>query len=372
MSAMPSVTASVVVPTYRRPDLLERCLNALLSQTFAPGDYEIIVVDDGPESPETRRLIETWQERLRDSFAVLAPRVAQQVSVPVTGSASGLFGQAVYEMRAAPARFPAARFPELRYLPAWNTQGPAAARNLGWQNARGQIIAFTDDDTIPDPNWLANGIAEFTGDIVGVSGRVIVPLPERPTDNERNTTHLERSHFVTANCFYRRAALEQAGGFDERFGMAWREDSDLFFTMQSLGWPLAWSTSAVVVHPVRPEKWGCSIKAQKKSYYNALLFKKHPAQYRKYIQARPPWHYYGMLLSMGAGLVGLLRGRKHVAKLGFAGWLALMARFIANRLNGASHAPSHVAEMALTSLVIPFLSIYWRLRGAVRWRIWFL
>ena len=59
-----SLAASVVVPTYRRPDLLERCLNALLSQTFAPSDYEIIIVDDGPESPETRRLVETWQHRM--------------------------------------------------------------------------------------------------------------------------------------------------------------------------------------------------------------------------------------------------------------------------------------------------------------------
>ncbi len=367
-SGITSVTVSVVVPTYRRPDLLERCLKALLAQTFAPDAYEIIIVDDGPETPETRMLVEAWQQRLRDRYAVLmTTRVQRRISVPVTGSAEELFGKTVYEVSTAPANFPM-----LRYLPAWNTRGPAAARNLGWRSARGQIIAFTDDDTIPDANWLASGVDAFVDGVAGVSGRVIVPLPEHPTDNERNTTHLERSHFVTANCFYRRTALEEAGGFDECFGMAWREDSDLFFTMQQRGWPLAWSKSAVVVHPVRPEKWGSSIRAQKKSYYNALLYKKHPALYRKFIQARPPWHYYGMVLSLSAGLVALLNGRQRAAKAGFAGWLAFMARFITNRLNGTSHAPAHVAEMTLTSLVIPFLSIYWRLRGAIKWRVWFL
>ena len=50
----------------------------------------------------------------------------------------------------------------------------------------------------------------------------------------------------------------------------------------------------------------------------------------------------------------------------------LSARFCARRLRGTSHAPSHVAEMAVTSAVIPLLSVYWRLRGAWRYRVLFL
>ncbi|MET5116390.1 glycosyltransferase, partial [Burkholderia pseudomallei] len=42
----PPPVVSIVVPTYRRPDLLERCLGALASQVFDPGTYEIVVVDD--------------------------------------------------------------------------------------------------------------------------------------------------------------------------------------------------------------------------------------------------------------------------------------------------------------------------------------
>ena len=46
-----TLLVSVVVPTYRRPQLLDRCLRALLAQNFPPHAYEIIVVDDGPEDP---------------------------------------------------------------------------------------------------------------------------------------------------------------------------------------------------------------------------------------------------------------------------------------------------------------------------------
>jgi len=48
---------SVVVPTFKRPDLLNRCLTALLAQDFDKADYEVIVVDDAP-SDDTRQLVE--------------------------------------------------------------------------------------------------------------------------------------------------------------------------------------------------------------------------------------------------------------------------------------------------------------------------
>jgi hypothetical protein len=53
----------------------------------------------------------------------------------------------------------------------------------------------------------------------------------------------------------------------------------------------------VVVHPVRPAAWGVSLRQQRKSQFDALLFKKHPALYRRRIRARPPLDYYGMVLS---------------------------------------------------------------------------
>src|SRR6478736_2635149 len=76
--------------------------------------------------------------------------------------------------------------PAVRYVAVTGHPGPAAARNRGWQAARGAVIAFTDDDTVPDPGWLSAGVPTFERDpdLAAVTGRMAVPLPERPTDYE--------------------------------------------------------------------------------------------------------------------------------------------------------------------------------------------
>ena len=364
-----TILVSVVVPTYRRPQLLERCLQALLSQDFPPEAYEVIVVDDGPEDAATRQLVIEWQQRMQDNYAFLIPPVIAEIpaEIPVTGGRHFLQAEPTYQVMAGQAASP-----HLTYLPAYQTRGPAAARNLGWRAALGKIIAFTDDDCVPEKDWLANGVSAFVNGVAGVSGRIIVPLSSDPTDNERNATGLERSDFVTANCFYRRSALEETGGFDERFSTAWREDSDLYFTLRERNYSLAWSTGAIVLHPVRPEHWGSSLSQQRKSFYNALLYKKHPKLYWRHIQPSPPWNYYGMLVGLGIGAAGLAFSAPLLALPGLGVWLFLMARFIHSRLQNTAHSPAHVIEVVLTSFLIPFLSIYWRLRGALHWKVFFL
>jgi glycosyltransferase involved in cell wall biosynthesis len=321
-----TVRASVVVPTYRRPDLLDRCLEAVTAQDLDPADYEVLIADDAA-CEETRRQVEAWAARAR---------------------------------------------PAVRYLPVLRAHGPAAARNVGWRNARGEIIAFTDDDTVPAPGWLRAGVAAVEAGADAVTGRVEMPLPERPTDYERNESHLARAEFVTANCFCRRAVLEAVGGFDERFTMAWREDSDLHFTLLERGYRIVREPDAVVVHPVRPARWGVSLSQQRKARFNALLYKKHPQLYRERIRPRPPWSYYGIGAGLVAALAGTAAGLAWLALAGGATWAALTGWFCARRLRHTSTAPRHVAEMVVTSLAIPFLSIYWRLRGAFEYRVFFL
>ncbi len=357
---------SVVVPTYRRPKLLERCLQALLSQHFPPEAYEVIIVDDGPQDPSTRILVSGWQQRLQARFAISIP--PQPSLIPV----KAVNGGGKPATLSIPVKTSAAQSLQIKYLAAEGTHGPAAARNLGWRNARGGIIAFTDDDCIPDPDWLSNGVSAFVDGIAGVSGRVMVPISSHPTDNEQNSTGLERSDFVTANCFYRKKVLEEVGGFDERFTTAWREDSDLYFTLLERKFPLAWEKGAIVIHPVRPEPWGISLRQQKKSFYNALLYKKHPQLYWRYIQPAPPWPYYAILAAVLVAAAGFLFGSLPLLTSGLGAWLFLMAALIHRRLKNTAHTPGHILEMVVTSLFIPFLSIYWRVRGSIHWKAFFL
>jgi len=329
-----SVVVSVVIPTYNRPALLQRCLTALRAQDFDPTAYEIIVVDDAA-CATTRQLV--------DDLANSAKCTGQN----------------------QPAK------PALRYLPMSEKHGPAAARNSGWRAARGTIVAFTDDDCVPAPDWLQSGSAAFVNGVVGVSGQVVVPLPDRPTDYEQNHAGLGRSEFVTANCFYRRDALATVGGFDERFTMAWREDSDLFFTLLERRSHLVHAPEAVVVHPVRPAVWGISLMQQQKSMFNALLYKKHPQLYRRHLPPVTPWHYYAIVTALATALGGLIVGRRRPALGACAVWLLLTGRFCRRRLRETAHTPRHIAEMIVTSLLIPPLAIFWRIRGALKFRVVF-
>jgi GT2 family glycosyltransferase len=271
----------------------------------------------------------------------------------------------------SPARFET-QLPRVRYLPVTGAHGPAAARNAGSRAAAGEVIAFTDDDCIPEPGWLHAGVAALAGGAAGASGAVRVPLPSAPTDYERDTAGLEAGEFVTASCFYRRDALAAAGGFDECFTIAWREDSDLQFTLLERGMRLVHAPGAVVVHPVRPATWGISLRQQRKSMFNALLYKKHPALYRQRIQPAPPWHYYAIAGALLAAVAGAAARRRKLAGGGLAAWALLSGRFCARRLRGTTHTPQHVAEMLLTSAVIPPLALFWRLRGAIKFRVFFL
>lgn len=320
---------SVVVPTCGRPALLLRCLQALLAQTLAAARYEILVVDDGGGADATRRLVN--------------------------------------ELASAHAQ------PRLRYLLTPGRRGPAAARNAGWQAAHGELVAFTDDDTVPLADWLAEGERAMQPPWVAMGGRVVVPRgPEPPTDHARMTEGLEDTEFVTANAFVRRDALQRVGGFDERFTRAWREDSDLQFRLLDAAGPVGRAGRAVVVHPVRRERWGVSLRQQKNALFEALLFKKHPQRYRRQDGIGVPWDYYAIvgLTAAAAGLAAA--GVTGSALVSAALALALVLQLARRRLARTSRRPGHVLEMLATSCVIPFLSVGWRLAGAWRWKVWFL
>jgi glycosyltransferase involved in cell wall biosynthesis len=320
------IKISVVIPTYCRPLLLEKCLAALANQTVAQSFYEVLVVSDGKDKST---------EEVVKKFTNLSEHV--------------------YYL----------------YLP--QKKGPAATRNHGWKNASAEIIAFTDDDTIPDKDWLAGYLNAYKGEnMIAFTGKVKVPISPTPTDYEKNTAGLETAEFVTANCCCTKKALEKTGGFDERFSMAWREDSDLEFSLLSHRIPIVHVPQALIVHPVRQAPWGISIKEQKKGMFNALLYKKFPSLYRQKIQSRPMWNYYIINISFMLFLAGLVIQSKWLFIIPFCCWLFLVTDFIIKRLKYTSKAATHILEMIFTSIAIPFLSVYWQLYGAMKYRVLFL
>ncbi len=103
--------------------------------------------------------------------------------------------------------------------------------------------------------------------------------------------------------------------------------------------------------------------------FNALLYKKHPELFLERIQAQPPLRYYAIIMCFTAALAGALAGKTEITLEFALGWLGLTLFFVVDRLTGASIAAPHIVEMLLTSLAVPFLSVFWRLYGAVKFKV---
>ena len=302
------------------------CLIALSKQDLAKNDFEIIVVSDGPDDA-TRKMMHNINHLV---------------------------------------------LPYVQYITLHENSGPASARNAGWKKANGELVAFTDDDCSPSQGWLSalwNAYEFYANDEIAFSGKVIVPISDTPTDYELNTSHLATADFITANCACTKKALEKTNGFDERFKVAWREDSDLEFKLIENNIPIMKIEEAVVTHPVRKAKWGVSIKEQRKTMFNALLYKKYPSYFRRKIQKRPAWNYYIIVAGAILIIIGLIAGKKVLTIAGMLIYIGFTLSFIIKRLSRTSRSRDHVLEMIATSAVIPFVSVYWTLYGAFKYRV---
>ena len=322
MTTAHGLKLSVVVPTYRRPDLLERCLASLQNQTLPSCDYEIIVCDDGPST--------------------MAETVVQQASASKDNG------------------------PVIRYLAVTASQGPAGARNCGWKAALAPIIAFTDDDTKPNARWLEAGLAAMQPGVHAATGQVQMPLPLRPSDYELDAAELTRAEFVTANCFIQREVLHQVNGFDERFTMAWREDSDLHFTLLEQHYNLVEASNAIVVPPLRSASFAAGVGMQKKVMFDVLLYRKHPRLYRERIRRSIPWLYLLISILLVAAIISTITGRYYLGLALSAAWAFATGWFFARRLVCSSWTVRNAVELFVTSICIPPLSIFWRLIGISR------
>ncbi|TDD12920.1 glycosyltransferase family 2 protein, partial [Nonomuraea diastatica] len=174
-------------------------------------------------------------------------------------------------------------------------RGPAAARNAGWRAAETPWVVFLDDDVIPWPGWAEavwKDLVDLPDDVAGSQGRIVVPLPagqsggRRPTDGERHTAGLSGALWVTADMAYRRPVLESAGGFDERFPRAYREDADLALRVMRAGHRLVHG-QRLTTHPVRDDGFWASVRFQRGNADDALMRHLHGPGWRAAIGGGP-------------------------------------------------------------------------------------
>lgn len=248
-------------------------------------------------------------------------------------------------------------------------RGPAAARNVGWRASRAVWIAFLDDDVEPTAFWAADlerDLLAADAATAGVQGCLFVPRPSgrRPTDTERGVAGLEHARWATADMAYRRAALVAAGGFDERFPRAYREDADLALRLVDRGWTMR-QGERIAVHPVGPAPWWSSVRRQIGNRDDPLMRRLHGSDWRRRAgtpEGRLSGHRWTTAWGLAGAVAAALR-RPHLARFALAAWTLQTIRFAWERVAPGPRDPRELAAMAATSVAIPPVAVGWWLAG---------
>ncbi|MFC2162161.1 glycosyltransferase [Candidatus Altiarchaeota archaeon] len=227
---------SIVVPTFNRRVLLARCLEALGNLDYPDDMYEVIVVNDG-STDDTRDYLEAHDRDFGFKLIV----VSQE------------------------------------------NLGISSARNNGIRHASGDIIAITDDDCIPEKDWLKLIAGGFTDYHVGGAGGT-VQHDDPATMVQRyieDTGLLSQEKFSSMNFLlagssaYRKKIMKGAGGYDEYLKSC--EDVDMSIQAQLKGFKLRYIPEAVVHHE-HPATWTHLFRQQ---YRNSIGFAQLHKKYVK-------------------------------------------------------------------------------------------
>ncbi|MBE9177100.1 glycosyltransferase [Oculatella sp. LEGE 06141] len=262
---------SVVIPTYNRKPILEKCLKALEQQLLAePNEvtgYEVVLVDDG----STDSTVDWLQTH-------------------------------------------SAEFPHVRLFQQ-NHQGPAAARNLGVEQAIGDTIIFIDSDLVVTEHFLqahatalTEGRKTLGSDRLFTYGAVINTANfDHPTSEPYKLTDFSAAYFATGNVAIARQWLDQAGLFDTRFQLYGWEDLELGVRLKQLGLKLIKCPEAVGYHwhpPFALEQIPKLIDREiQRGRMGVLFYQKHPTwEVRMMIQMTWLHRLLWGLLSLGGRL----------------------------------------------------------------------
>src|SRR5687767_12424874 len=205
---------SVIIPTYDRRHKLAQLLRSLRRQTDP--DFEVVIVDQTPGK---------WNPE--PEFSDL----------------------------------------NLRYVRV-NTNGAVVARNTGALIARGEVLAFTDDDCFPDLDWLEKARVYCNDSSnAGVEGMIFSRSGENHMFRGVSNIQFEGLGFMCANLFLRRSIFQQIGGFDIRFDHPhFREDTDLAWRALSFG-HIPFAADVRVYHPMHSRNTERESSAERSRFF---------------------------------------------------------------------------------------------------------
>jgi GT2 family glycosyltransferase len=202
---------SIIIPTYNRPTALEACLASLERLDYQTDDFEVLVVDDGGRTP-LDGVVEPFKSKMKMTL------IRQE------------------------------------------NAGPAGARNNGARRAKGEFLAFTDDDCAPDAGWLKALDGALTADPGALAGGHTMNGLNHNAYSEASQLLIdylyeyfgdkrpERRFFTTNNVAISRERFNEIGGFDASFKRAAAEDRDFCGRGRVAGLRMVYAPKAVVWH----------------------------------------------------------------------------------------------------------------------------
>ncbi len=312
MSTVPEV--SVVCSTFNRAGRLRSLLTALDKQTFNHDRFEVVIVDNG-SGDDTSTVLDQLQDEL------------------------GL---------------------QLRRIALATNRGASGGRNAGWRAATAPIVAFTDDDCVAHPEWLASGMVAMADPALAVVVGRTRPNPAQaansgPFSRTQSVDAVSGTRYLnTCNIFYRRADLEAVNGFDERFENKGGEDTDLGWRVLDRGGSVAFVEDALVLHDVFPGSFRSAFKEAVTWSDIPLVAARHPKRARPLLVHRIFWKksHKHVLVAIGAMTASAV-ARNAIPLVGIAPWLwfrvkkAPLARGKVTRFKYLPHAFAiDAAEMA--------------------------
>ncbi len=223
----------MVIPAHNASATIEECLQALARQSLPRSEYEVIVVDDDSS----------------DSTRATAARYEVEVLTQAH-------------------------------------QGPAAARNLGADEAQGEIVLFTDADCVPAHNWIEVMLSAFSDpQISGVKGAYRTRQRELiarfvQLEYEDKYDKMKKSRYIdfvdTYSAAYRKSVLRGSRGFDSAFPRASGEDVELSYRLAKRGHRMVFVPEAVVYHRHADSIWKYLKRKFHVGYWRVLMYRLHP------------------------------------------------------------------------------------------------
>jgi len=202
---------SLIIPSYNRPRQLAKCLESVARLEYPREQFEAIVVDDGGEAV----------------LDAVVSSVSSRLDITL--------------LRQAHA-------------------GPAAARNTGAAKARGQLLAFLDDDCLPATDWLQSLEKRLAAmPTHGIGGRTLNALPDNPYSSTcqmlvdylyqyYNADQNRATFFASNNLALPSEGFHAIGGFDANYSHAGGEDRELCDRWWRHGYRMIYAPEALVYH----------------------------------------------------------------------------------------------------------------------------